>query len=179
MSVRQDDDTAGQGGLPPVKPAVTEFAAGAVFVVIALIASWSLLTDPYLAMERVDDDPGPAFIPWLGTTVIGLGGLAQMVWAVLRARKAGGMRETGEFVLSRLWIPLLLVLLLIGYQVVMRPIGFVAASILFAVPTIAVIHWRARGVFNARYLVQLPVEAVLIVAGIYLVFSYGINVPFP
>lgn len=179
MSVQDENYTAGPATGPVTKPAVTEFAAGAVFFSIALVASWSLWTDPYLAMGVSGDDPGPAFVPWIGTCVIGFGGLAQMVWTSARARKTGGMRTAGEFVLSKLLPPAVLVLLLVAYQIAMQPLGFVTSSTLFAVCAIAIIHWRAGGIFNVRYFLQLPVEAVLIVTGVYLVFSYGIHVPFP
>jgi hypothetical protein len=177
--VEQDKGVAGRDSRTATPPAAIELAAGAVFVAIACIASWSLLTDPYLELGKVGSDPGPAFIPWIATTILGLGGAAQMIWALLRARRAGRMRTTGEFVSSKLWLPVLLVLTLIGYQMAMRPLGFVVASILFALPCIAIIHWRSGGAFTTRYLLQLPIEAVLIVAGIYSLFSYGINVPFP
>jgi len=150
-----------------------------VFLVIALIAAWSLHTDPYLELGKVGNDPGPAFIPWIGTIVIGLGGLTQMIWALVQARKTGGFLSAGEFALSKLWLPVVLVVSLIGFQMAMRPVGFFGASILFALPWVAIIHWRSGGAFTPRYLVQLPVEAVLVAGCIYFVFSYGINVPFP
>ena len=179
MSVGQHEDIAARDDRAAKQPATTELVAGAVFILIALIASWSLLTDPYLELGKVGNDPGPAFIPWIGTAVIGLGGVAQIAWTLFRIRKTGGMRAAGEFVASKLWLPVLLVLSLIGYQMAMRPLGFVAASILFAIPWGAIIHWRSGGTFTPRYIVQVPVEAALVVTGIYLLFSYGINVPFP
>ncbi|MGV6876391.1 tripartite tricarboxylate transporter TctB family protein [Pseudochelatococcus sp. B33] len=179
MSVEQYESVTGREESAVTQPAATELVAGAVFVAIAIIAARSLLTDPYLELGKVGNDPGPAFIPWIGTWVIGLGGVAQLIWTLLRARKAGGMRTTGEFVGAKLWLPTLLVLSLIGYQVAMRPLGFVTASIAFAIPWVAIIHWRSGGVFTRRHILQLPLEAMLIVASIYLVFSYGINVPFP
>ena len=179
MSVEQHDGVAERDSRSATPPAMTELAAGAVFVLIAAIASWSLLRDPYLELGKVGNDPGPAFIPWIGTTVIGLGGAAQMIWVLLRAHRAGSMQAMGEFVGSKLWLPVLLILSLIGYQMAMRPLGFLTASILFAIPWVAIIHWRSGGVFTPRYFLQLPIEAVLIAAGIYFLFSYGINVPFP
>lgn len=179
MSVEQHENVAAREDRAAAQPATTELVAGAVFVLIALIASWSLSTDPYLELGKTGNDPGPTFIPWIGTTVIGLGGVAQIAWTLFRIRKTGGLRAAGEFVGSKLGIPVLLVLSLIAYQMAMRPLGFVAASILFAIPWGAIIHWRSGGAFTRRYILQLPVEAVLVVAGIHLLFSYGINVPFP
>lgn len=179
MSVYSDNRVAGEGNLPTTKPAASGVIAGTLFILIALIASWSLATDPFLDMGKVGDDPGPAFIPWIATAFVGLGGLAQVIWSLTEAAKAGGMRSPGELFSPGIWLPLLLIVLMVGYQMAIRPLGFITASVIFAIPAIMMIHWRAGGVFNTRYLVQLPVEAVLIVAGIYLIFSYGIHVSFP
>ncbi len=102
MSLEQRHGVTGGADTSVTPPAGTEFVAGAVFVAIAIIAAWSLLTDPYLELGKVGDDPGPAFIPWLGTWIIGIGGVVQMAWAFLRARRVGGMRKAGEFVFSKL-----------------------------------------------------------------------------
>lgn len=179
MTLQSDRDIAGESLPPANKPATTEFAAGAVFLTIALVAAWSLWTDPYLAFGEAGGDPGAAFIPWLGTAILGFGGLAQMIWTALRARRSGGVRTSQEFLLSKLGVPVVLVVLLILYRFGMSSLGFVTASLLFVIPVISVLHWRSGGVFSRRYLVQLPVEAALIVAAVYLVFSYGIHVPFP
>ena len=179
MSIDQERGVAGTDSVLAGPPRLVEFAAGAVFVAIALITSWSLWTDPYLELGKAGDDPGPSFIPWIGTTVIGLGGLAQMAWVVFKAVKAGTIKTSGEFVLAKLWLPALLVVSLIIYQQAMKPLGFLTASIIFALPWVAIFHWRSGGAFTKRYLIQLPVEAVLITGGIYSLFYYGINVPFP
>lgn len=179
MSREINEGAAGTESVLAGPPRVVDFTAGAVFVLIALIASWSLWTDPYLELGKVGDDPGPSFIPWIGTMVIGLGGLAQMIWVLIKAKKAGVLKTSGEFVVAKLWLPALLVVSLIIYQLAMKPLGFFTASIIFAIPWVAVFHWRSGGAFTKRYLIQLPLEAVLIAGGIYSLFYYGINVPFP
>jgi len=97
VSLEQRHGVTGGADTSVTPPAGTEFVAGAVFVAIAIIAAWSLLTDPYLELGKVGDDPGPAFIPWLGTWIIGIGELCR--WPGLYAGQARGECGGGEFVL--------------------------------------------------------------------------------
>ena len=179
MSIEQRGSLAGRQDRPAERPAVVEVVAGALFVVIAAVGGWSLLTNPYLELGQVGSDPGPGFVPWLGVWAIGLGGLAQIAWVLMRARAAGGLRGSGEFVPARLWLPVLLIVSMVLYHAALRALGFIPASLLFAVPWVAIIHWRTGERFTARHLVQLPLEASLIVAAIYVVFHYGIQIQFP
>jgi hypothetical protein len=167
------------GDKPAGRAPITAFAAGAIFFGFALIGAWSIASDPYLPMGRSGADPGPAFVPWIAIAILGLGGFAQMVFAAFKASKTGGFVKTGEFVLSKLALPVALVLSLIALQMALKPLGTLVACIIFALPWVFILHWRAGGKFTPRYLVQLPIEAILIVAGIYYLFAKGINVPLP
>ncbi|CAN7598658.1 tripartite tricarboxylate transporter TctB family protein [Aminobacter aminovorans] len=154
-------------------------AAGAVFLILALIGAYSIYFDPYLDIGKAGNDPGPTFIPWIGIFTLGFGGIAQMVVTFIQSRKVGGFTFSGEFVLSKMWLPAALVASLVGLQMAMKPIGFLNASLIFALPWVFILHWRAGGKFTQRYLIQLLVEAGLVAGGIYYLFAYGINVPFP
>ncbi|WP_332719873.1 tripartite tricarboxylate transporter TctB family protein [Pelagibacterium mangrovi] len=175
-------ETDGQEGRldgSPVQPFAVQAAAGLVFLVIALIGASSLWTNSYLELGQSGSDPGPGFVPWIGVWVLGLGGVVQIILVAARARLAGGFQLSGEFTVSRIWLPVLLVASMIAYQMALRPLGFITASLLFAVPWVALIHWRCGARFTLRHLVQLPLEAVLIVGAIFVVFRYGIQIPFP
>ena len=150
-----------------------------MFVAIAGIGAWSLLTNQYLHLGQVGSDPGPGFVPWIGVWALAIGGVAQILWVAIKAAKTGGVAMGNEFTVARIWLPVLLIASMIGYQMALRPLGFVLASILFAVPWVAVLHWRSGDKFTPRHLIQLPVEACLIVGCIYAVFRYGIQIPFP
>jgi hypothetical protein len=155
-------------------------AAGVVFVAIAAIAGWSLWTDPNLPLGESDSDPGPAFVPWIAVWILGLGGAVQVLITLVQARRAGGLRAAEEFTLQRVLLPVALIVSLLVYVLVtLRPLGFVLSSTLFAVVWVALFHWRSGDPLTPRHALLLPIEAVLIVGAIYIVFRHAILIPLP
>ncbi|MGQ7791345.1 tripartite tricarboxylate transporter TctB family protein [Faunimonas sp. B44] len=162
------------------RPRRTGVAAGAVFVSIAVLAGYSLSSNPYLSLGASGSDPGPAFVPWIAVWILGLGGLCQIGWTFWQGRRAGGLASAGEFTVARMWLPILLFASLLGYVVLMlRPLGFMLSSSIFAAAWVAVLHWRSGDRLRPIHIVQLPLEAALIVGAIYAVFRYAILVPLP
>ena len=161
------------------RPIAEGIAAGAVFVVIATVAAFSLSSDPNLKPHVGDSDPGAAFVPWIAIWILGIGGLGQIGLTLLQAHRAGAWRSTGEFTLRRLWLPLVLLFTLCGYLLLLEPLGFLMAGTLFAIPWIAVLHWRSGDDLRVIHALLMPVEALLIVGAIDAIFRYGIHVPLP
>jgi hypothetical protein len=154
-------------------------AAGAVFIVIAAVAAFSLSSEPHLRLQTGELDPGAAFVPWIAVWILGIGGLGQIGLTLFHARRARGLRSCGEFALRRLWLPLVLLFTLCGYLLLLEPFGFVAAGTLFSAPWIAVLHWRSGDRLKPIHALLLPIEALLIVGLIDAIFRYGIHVPLP
>lgn len=154
-------------------------AAGAVFLVIAAVAAFSLSTDPHLRLHTGESDPGAAFVPWIAIWILGIGGLGQIGVKLFQAHRAGALRSSGEFTLRRQWLPLVLLFTLCGYLLLLEPFGFIVAGTLFSAPWIAVLHWRSGDDLRAIHALLMPIEALLIVGAIDAIFRYGIHVPLP
>jgi len=154
-------------------------AAGAVFIVIAAVAAFSLSSDPQLRLDTGESDPGAAFVPWIAIWILGIGGLGQIGLTLFQARRAGALRASGEFTLRRLWLPLVLLFTLCGYLLLLEPFGFIVAGTLFSAPWIAVLHWRSGDDLRPIHALLMPIEALLIVGVIDAIFRYGIHVPLP
>jgi hypothetical protein len=166
-----------EGRTPPTWLGI---AAGVVFVAIAAVGAYSLATDPYLPLGKSGSDPGPAFVPWIAIWIMGIGGACQIVVTIAQARRAGGLQWAGEFTLSRLWLPIALFLSMLVYVLLMlQPLGFLVSSSIFATVWVAIFHWRSGDHLKPIHAVQLPVEAILIVGVIYMIFRYAILVPLP
>lgn len=163
----------------PVPPQATMLASGILFIVVAAAGFWSLTTDPYLTLSSTGPDPGPAFVPLLALAVLALGGLIQVLLVAVQAWRAGGFTWLGEFTLARLWMPVALTVLTVIYAMLLPELGFVWSSFGYALICCAALHWRTGDPFTARYLVQIPLEAMFLVALIYGVFGYIIHVPLP
>lgn len=160
-------------------PTAEGIAAGAVFIVIAAVAAFSLSTDPQLRLPIGESDPGAAFVPWIATWILGIGGLVQIGVKSFQAHRAGGLRSLGEFTLRRLWLPLVLLFSLWGYLVLLEPLGFVVAGTIFSAPWIALLHWRSGDNLRKIHALLMPIEALLIVAVVDAIFRYAIHVPLP
>lgn len=164
---------------PDRRPATGGFIAAGLFLTIAAIGAYSLSNDPYLHMGATGSDPGPAFVPWITVYVLGIGSLVFLAIEAAKAYRAGGVAFMGEFTFARLWVPVVFVALLTLYVSVIPSLGFIGPSLAFALICISIFHWRTGDAFSPRYLVQIPVEAVLLTGAIYALFRYGINVPLP
>jgi hypothetical protein len=66
-----------------------------------------------------------------------------------------------------------------GYVELIQIFGFFWLSVGFSLICVAALHWRTSDPFTPRYLIQLPVEALLVTGVIYAIFRYGILVPLP
>lgn len=177
---RRHDAGDTTGGDEDRRPALPELLAGIAFVGIALVGMTSLANNEYLELGRSGSDPGPGFVPWIALTVLLVGGVGHMLAVLRRAVVSGGFRTTdGEFSLTRLWMPALMLVSLVVYQAALRPFGFLAASIAFGVVWVAVLHWRSGDGLRARHIFQLPAEGAALAVGVYLIFRHGIQVPLP
>jgi hypothetical protein len=175
----QTELRAPDGHAEAQRPPATSFVAAAVFIILALIGAVSLATDPYLSLGANGADPGPAFVPWITIYVLGIGGVAILVIELLKAKRSGGIAYTGEFTISRLWMPVTLVVMMMGYVELIQIFGFFWLSVGFSLICVSALHWRTSDPFTPRYLIQLPVEALLVTGVIYAIFRYGILVPLP
>lgn len=131
-------------------------------VLIAALGAAVLAVTRSIPRGGLADDPGPAFLP----TVAGLGLVVCGAWLMWRRdphdglpRGAGLLRVGGT------------ALLVLGYLLLIEPMGFITATALFLAAEMWLIGVRRRYV-----LLLLP---VLLSAGVYLMFRYGLEVPLP
>lgn len=163
----------------PKPQPVTKLLAPITFIVISLIGAYSLFNDPYLSLGASDDDPGPAFVPWITVCVLGVGGVITFFTELMKAKRSGAFALSDELTVKRLWLPFALVVLLLAYVPTIRGLGFFWPSVGFSLICIMILHWRTNDPFSPRYLVQFLVEAMLVTSAIYAIFRYGILVPLP
>ena len=164
---------------PSKRPLSTEFLAAGVFIAIAAVGAYSLSVDPYLEMGASGTDPGPAFVPWIAVIVLGIGGVVHLLIEFSKALRNGGVAFTNEFTIPRLWMPVALIVLLLVYAGLIKSLGFFWPSVGFSLICVAALHWRTGDSFTPRYLIQIPIEALLVTGAVYGVFRYGILVPLP
>jgi hypothetical protein len=146
---------------------------------VGLIGLYSVWRDPLLHLDQ-GADLGPAFFPMTLLILLAAGGALLTVGDLLRARRAGGVQSDPEFTPKRLFLPAVLALSLVLYNLAIPVFGYLPTTIAFAVVWLPFAEWADTGrTPGARTLPRYLIEAVLIGGILYAGFRYGINVPLP
>ncbi|WP_141015592.1 tripartite tricarboxylate transporter TctB family protein [Nocardioides sambongensis] len=150
MSTTTDPSTVGARGswVPPLLTLLLGVAA--------------LIVASDIPAGRLDNDPGPAFLPQLAGIVL----LVASAWLVWRREPHDSMpRGAG---LTRVAVTALLAL---AYVLAIEPMGFPTATFLFLLVEMYLV--------GLRRLVLLVPAALLLAVGVYALFRYGLEVPLP
>ena len=146
-------------------PLLAPLIAGVVMVAVGVLM---LLQIPKIPGEGIETD-GPRFLPLVALvvwTALSLGYLGQQVVAFVR-RAPGLPSEPFE----RMPMVALMVALLVGYGLVLNPVGYLISTSVFFVAT-------AR-VLGSRHLTRDTVVGVLLTVGVYFVFTQALGVRLP
>jgi putative tricarboxylic transport membrane protein len=146
-------------------PLLAPLIAGVVMVAAGILM---LLQIPKIPGEGIETD-GPRFLPLVALvvwTALSLGYLGQQVVAFVR-RSPGLPSEPFE----RMPMVALMVALLVGYGLVLNPVGYLVSTSVFFVAT-------AR-VLGSRHLTRDTVVGVLLTVGVYFVFTQALGVRLP
>lgn len=146
-------------------PLLAPLIAGVVMVAAGVLM---LLQIPKIPGEGIEID-GPRFLPLVALvvwTTLSLGYLGQQIVAFVR-RSPGLPSEPFE----RMPMVALMVVLLVGYGLVLNPVGYLISTSVFFVAT-------AR-VLGSRHLTRDTVVGVLLTVGVYFVFTQALGVRLP
>jgi hypothetical protein len=140
----------------------------AALVLLATVLGYATLT-ARLPATTLPDTPGPTFLPWINTAL--LGGLALLLLA--QGLNSQGTVDKGEGAETdaRSRRPVIFLLALIGYIAVLPTIGFVVASIVFF--AVAMI------LFGERRPLRLFLGSVGVPVLLFAIFRHGFNIVLP
>jgi hypothetical protein len=164
------------------KPTWSGLVLGLVLIAAGIVGLIQIAADPFLTtIDAGDADPGPAFFPRLLLVLLvacGIGQCSIMIW---RAGRSGGFAHKPELAPRRLLIPLALAVSVYIYARSLPFLGYLTASIVFAVCWLAIIGQMDRslpknGLASATL---IAFEALAMTAILYAVFVYAISVPLP
>lgn len=169
---------------PQAGPApLTSLVLGLVLVAAGVVGLLQIAADPLLQeIDAGSADPGPAFFPRLMLVFLVAGGIGQCGIALARAlRTRGGFRPDPGFAWRRLVVPFALVASTAVYAAALPRLGYLTASMLFALAWLPVIgridRSLPRSPIAAAALVAM--EALAVVAALYAIFGIAIKVPLP
>jgi hypothetical protein len=126
-------------------------------------------------------DPGPAFFPRLMLMLLIAGGVGQVGIAAAGASRTGGFAPDPEFAWRRLWVPALLLVSTALYTAALPRVGYLAATLVFALLWLPAIGWIDRSLPRSRgaALALVAVEAIAVSLFLFGLFGYAIKVPLP
>ena len=158
--------------------------ASIVMLLIAAGGGWMVLTNPELVGTDYGPDPGPGMLPQLALGLLALFSAILMARAIVAlARPDRAARSHGEIIRlngKRLGVPALMVATLLVYALVFPIVGFVWATLAFAVfwsVLLGIIEFRPAGNM-AAYALYVG-EAALITLLVWLAFAKLIKIPLP
>jgi len=163
-------ETASSSGAPTPQdgaagPRYAPLIAGLVMVGAGVVL---LLQIPKIPGEGIEIN-GPRFLPVIVLviwTALSLGYLGQQVLALVR-RRPGLPTERFE----RMPAAAVMIALLVGYGLVMIPVGYLISTSVFFVAT--------SFVLGSRHFVRDSVVAVLLTVGVYFAFTQALGVRLP
>jgi Tripartite tricarboxylate transporter TctB family len=158
--------------------ALGNLLAGVVALAVVGAGWLSLDRDPSLATHDFGSDPGPALVPRLLLTALGVGGVVLVVqgaWSLARRSAAAGPALGPR----RLLWPAAFVASLLVYRQVLAAAGYPAATLGFCAAWMLVLTRRYQGRLTARSAALSVAAAVAITGAIYYVFKGFVRVPLP
>ncbi len=159
-------------------------AAGAVLFAVSLLGWWTVRRNPELVGADYGVDPGPGLLPQITLSLLSLFALAlagQGAVGLLRRRRGGGARPgpRGAWTLRRLSLPALLVATMTCYALLFPRIGFVWATIGFALFWTVVLGAVEFPPLTPRRAALYAIEAGGITVLVWAAFAVLIGVPLP
>jgi hypothetical protein len=155
-----------------------DLTAGGVLVGLAAVGLRALARHPDLTAYDFGAAPGPGLLPRLLLWALAAGGGALMagaIWTLVRSGRPGISRVGG-----RRWVlPALFALSLGGYVAVLRTVGFLATTAVFAALWILVLTRHGGEQLSVRTGARAVAAAVGITAAVYYVFTGFVKVPLP
>ncbi len=142
-----------------------DLVSGLVLVVISLLLYFYLI--PGQVADSQSGAMSPRFFPNLGSILIGIGGAILTVSSSLKVLKKEKLKESTES--QKLIRPISLIASMAVFIFIFEFVGY-----LFAAP---VLIGLLMLVFGARKPLSILITSVIVTATIYVVFTYGLNLP--
>lgn len=153
--------------------------SGGILLAVSIVGAASLLNNEGLRTGDFGRDPGPGLLPVILLVLLAAGSLVLTVMGAVRLRAtAGGARR--DATPWRVFVFPVAMLTALGLYVwAMAPLGFIEATLAFVVPWVILLGWQDDGMPSLGRLSIYAVQAVGIVAAVWLVFAGLIKVPLP
>ena len=164
------------------RPPCSALVLGLVLCGAGVIGLIQMSLDPFLAdIDAGAADPGPALFPRILLILLIAGGLGQIAVATYHGIRAGGFSRSAEFSPARLAVPFALLVSVYVYAKLLPHLGYLTATVVFALCWLAAIGWIDRSLPKTRFAAGyvILIETVVICGALIAIFGYGIGVPLP
>jgi hypothetical protein len=154
-----------------------QIAAGLFFGCWAVIGWWSLATNVQIAGVDFGLDPGPGLLPSVVLWLLSLGSLGLVALGCLRWSQRSEQPIAWWAMARRATVPLLLIASLLAFVPAVRQVGFLPASLAFAIGWMAFLDGKQLRSDPRRSASAIALGTLIGVGLIYLLFIRWIGVP--
>jgi hypothetical protein len=152
-----------------------DLGLGLILFGSTLALAYSIATDADMHQD-FGLDPGPAFLPDILLWLLGIGAVILIIQGTLALMRVRWRLPRNLIDIKRSFVPLLMVISVIGYVALVPALGFLAVSLLFSVIWAVALAVQDYGT-TIRPLLISGLGSALIAICIYLAFKQLIGIP--